>query len=181
MITPHPRILIAGIGNIFLGDDAFGAETALALIQRPQPEGVVIREFGIHADDLALALCDRYDAVIFIDANPRGRTPGTVSMLELEMPLADPHANAITSGHSLDPVAVLQLAANYGAHLDRLFLVGCEPAVLEPADDEAELSPPVRAAVPEAVAMVEVLVANLLNGKESLHREPAALAAAAHR
>ena len=138
---------------------------------------MTIREFGIHSHDLALALGEHYDAAIFIDANPRGRTPGTVSMIELEMPAADPEANAITSGHSLDPVAVLQLAANYGAHVDRLFLVGCEPAVLEPADGEPGLSAPVRAAVPQAIAMVEALVAHLLNGRESFYREPAALAA----
>src|SRR5258708_5067996 len=100
----HPRILIAGIGNIFLGDDAFGIETAMALIQRSQPEGVTVREFGVHADDLALALCEGYDAVIFIDANPRGKTPGTVSLMELELPEPDVHANSTTSGHSLDPV-----------------------------------------------------------------------------
>jgi hydrogenase maturation protease len=173
MIMNHPRILIAGIGNIFLGDDAFGVESALALIQRPQPDCVTIREFGIHSHDLAFALCDHYDAVIFIDANPRGKTPGTVSLLELEMPRADATANPVTSGHSLDPVVVLQLAANYGAHVERLFLVGCEPAVLEPPDGEIELSPPVRAAVSQAVTMIEALIAKLIRNQDSFRYAPA--------
>ena len=156
-----PRILIAGIGNIFLGDDAFGVETVHALKGRSLPEDVTVRDFGVHGHDLAFALGDGYDAVVLVDATPRGQTPGTLSLLELSLPAAG-QEGAAGGGHSLDPVGVLQLAANFGAKVDHLFLIGCEPAVLESDDGTVELSAPVRAAVPRAVTMIETLITALV-------------------
>src|ERR1700676_3752545 len=78
-------ILVAGIGNIFLGDDAFGVEVVRRLVQRPLPEGVRVVDFGIRGLDLTYALLDKYAAVIFVDAAPRGGTPGTLYVIEPEL------------------------------------------------------------------------------------------------
>jgi hydrogenase maturation protease len=77
------RILVAGIGNIFLGDDAFGCEVARILSQRSLPEGVRVRDFGIRSLDLAYAMMEDYDAVILVDASPRGDAPGTLYLINL--------------------------------------------------------------------------------------------------
>lgn len=166
------RILIAGIGNVFLGDDAFGVETVRGLMGRPWPAGVVARDFGIRGHDLVFALMDGYETVILVDSVSRGKPPGTIYELELEFPLAGSLPGSLSGGHSLDPLTVLQFAAALGAHADRLYLVGCEPAVLDPGDGEMQLSAAVRAAVPVAVGRIEVLVATLLRFNRKPERGP---------
>ncbi|HXD85681.1 MAG TPA: hydrogenase maturation protease [Urbifossiella sp.] len=156
-----PRILVAGIGNIFFGDDAFGVEVVRALALRPLPDAVQVKDFGIRGFDLASALVSGYDATILVDAVPRGGEPGTLYCLEIE-PEAHSDESAV-DGHSLDPVSVLRLAESLGVPARQLLLVGCEPSPGTPDDDFTEgLSPAVRAAVPEAVAMIESLVGQLL-------------------
>lgn len=159
-----PRILVAGIGNIFLGDDAFGVETVVALLGRTLREGIVAKDFGTRGHDLAFAMGEGYEAVVFVDATPRGTAPGTLCLLELEMPAAGQPSGAALGGHSLEPVAVLHLAATLGTRVERLFLVGCEPAALDDENGSMELSPPVREAVPAAVAMIEDLLDRLTRG-----------------
>jgi hydrogenase maturation protease len=166
-MTP-PRILIAGIGNIFLGDDAFGVEVAWRLARRQWPEGVRVLDFGIRGHDLAYALLDSYDAVVLVDATPRGQPPGTLSVLELDThgPPEEGSNGAAVETHGMDPVKVLRLASQMGASLKRLLLVGCEPdACGEPEDEAAGMSEPVRRAVEEAVPLVESVVAKLLGGE----------------
>jgi len=167
-MTPPPRILIAGIGNIFLGDDAFGVEVARRLGALPLPHEVRVVDFGIRGLDLAYALLDDYEAVVLVDACPRGEPPGTLSVLELPTgEPADPGANPMVEGHNLDPARVLQLAASLGAGVGRMILVGCEPKPIdESADFGFELSPQARAAVDEAVPLVHSLVLRLLHGAE---------------
>lgn len=163
------HILIAGIGNIFLGDDAFGVETVRQLAQRPLSEGVRVVDFGIRAYDLAYALTDSYDAAILVDAVPRGEPPGTVYLIKPEVS-ADSAEQAAVDAHSLNPVVVLQMARSLGNCVERLYLVGCEPAVLEDENGELGLSVPVQAAVLQAVAMIESLVQELLS--EQVNSEP---------
>ena len=158
------KILVAGIGNIFLGDDAFGVETVIALLGRDLPPGVVARDFGTRGHDLAYAMGEGYDAVILVDAAPTGKEPGTLSLLELEMPGPEAGSEGGLGGHSLEPVAVLQFAASLGTRVGRLFLVGCEPGILQDDDGAMELSPPVREAVPVAVAMIEELARRIVEG-----------------
>ncbi|MDR3638158.1 MAG: hydrogenase maturation protease [Isosphaeraceae bacterium] len=167
-----PRILVACIGNIFLGDDAFGVEVAQRLAQTGLPEGVRVVDFGIRGLDLAYALLDDHDAVVLVDATPRGGTPGTLYVLEPTLdglPEDEPAAPAV-EGHGMDPVKVLRLAASMGAKLERLRLVGCEP--VPPAsehDMSMELSAPVRAAVDPAVVVIKEVVADLLaNGASAV-------------
>jgi hydrogenase maturation protease len=150
------KILVAGIGNIFFGDDAFGSEVARELMRHPFPGNVRVEDFGIRSYDLAYALMDGTDAVL-IDAVPRGQAPGTVYLIEPD--LANLGA-ATPDGHSMNPVSVLQMVQSLGGHTGKLFLVGCEPSVLE--SEEMGLSAPVQAAVPEAIALVERVVADLL-------------------
>jgi len=154
------RILVAGIGNIFFGDDAFGVEVIRALQERAIPPEVYLEDFGIRSYDLAYALMDGYDVVILVDATPRGQTPGTVSLIEPLLDGLDDAPMDITNAHGLNPATVLQMVQTMGGHMGRLYLVGCEPRVLE--SDDLVLSPPVQAAIPQAVEMILSLVDTLL-------------------
>jgi hydrogenase maturation protease len=157
-----PRILIAGVGNIFLGDDAFGVVVVRQLSERQQPTGVRIVDFGIRGLDLTYALLERYEAVIIVDAVSRGGPAGTLYVLELE-PEKPGAAGVVVGGHNLDPASVLRLAAEMGSTIQRLYVVGCEPRSLHEYDDMSDgLSGPVRAAVSEAILLIETLVADLL-------------------
>lgn len=154
------RVLIAGIGNIFFGDDAFGCEVISELSRRNLPPEVCINDFGIRGYDLACALTKEYDAVILVDASPRGQPPGTVYLIEPDREEVQRLAPATPDGHSLDPVSILQLAHSLGGFTGKLFLVGCEPAVLENEDGAMGLSEPVREAVPRAIDLIGSLLGN---------------------
>ena len=162
------RILIAGVGNIFMGDDAFGVETARCLMTAHLPEGVRVKDFGIRSFDLAYSLMDGYDAVILVDATPRGQTPGMVYLIEPGMDQLNP-SDAPMNSHSMDLMRALELAKSLGAHFGQLYLVGCEPEILETENGLIGLSPKVQAAVPVATELIQSLVADVLqNNKLSL-------------
>lgn len=152
------RILIAGIGNIFFGDDAFGCEVISELSRRHLPPEVCINDFGIRSYDLACALTKEYEAVILVDAAPRGQPPGTLYLIEPDRDELQRLAPATPDGHSLDPVSALQLTQLFGGCTGRLFLVGCEPAVLQTDDGAMGLSAPVREAVPRAIDLIDSLL-----------------------
>lgn len=162
----QPRILVAGVGNIFFGDDAFGCEVVQRLARRPLPADVRVVDYGIRGLDLAYALLDDYEAVILVDATPRGGSPGTLYVLEPEWRAAEAEEGALIEAHSMDPVKVLRLAAALGAQVKRLLLVGCEPMTSPDVEDmQGGLSEPVRAAEEEAVVLIESLIARLLRGE----------------
>jgi hydrogenase maturation protease len=151
------KVLVACVGNIFLGDDAFGVEVARSLAGRQLPAGVNVIDFGIRSYDLAYALMNEWDLKILVDALPRGGKPGTVYVMEPELP-ADIGQEALDA-HSMNPVAVLQLVRALGGQVGRLLVVGCEPETVEPnAEGQLVLSEPVRAAVDEAVGVIERLI-----------------------
>jgi hydrogenase maturation protease len=162
------RVLVAGIGNIFLGDDGFGVEVVQRLSGRRLPEGVEVVDFGIRGMDLAYALHEDYDLVVFVDATPRGGEPGTVYLIEPEI---EEDGVVSLDTHGMDPVKVIRLARALGARPTRTLVVGCEPQVIpgrrsgsqtHPYDDMLmELSEPVHAAVEEAAKLVESLVAGV--------------------
>ncbi len=149
------RLLIAGIGNVFLGDDGFGVELARRLAGRPWPAGVRVVDFGIRGFDLACALVDGWGGCVLLDAIDRGGPPGTLYVIEPEVP-GEP---AALEAHGLAPVQVLGLAASLGEVCPWLRLVGCQPLTLGSEEEpRMELSAAVAAAVEEAVELVEELV-----------------------
>jgi hydrogenase maturation protease len=154
------RVLVAGIGNVFLGDDGFGVALAGRLARRALPAGVEVVDYGIRGMDLAYAMQEGWDAVVLLDAAPRGEPPGTVSLIE-------PDTDDIPAGfdaHGMDPVKVLALARSLGGELPRTLVVACEPLSAPAPEEEdvvADLSEPVRAALDPAALLVEELLAEL--------------------
>lgn len=158
MTTPS-RILVAGIGNIFFGDDGFGVEVSRRLAGRPLPEGVRVVDFGIRGLDLTYALLDDYDGVVLVDTVMRGGEPGTLYVIEPEVPEED---ELSVEPHGLDPNTVLAMLRTMGGEVRRLRLVGCEPAALGSDEELAMgLSAKVAAAVEPAADLVESVVAEL--------------------
>jgi hydrogenase maturation protease len=168
-----PRILIAGIGNIFLGDDAFGSEVARRMSGHPLPEGVRLTDFGIRGLDLTYALLDNYDAAILVDAAQRGQPPGTLYVIEPD-PAVDPQSHAsgpLIDAHSMDPVKVLRLASAIGEIPERVLLVACEPATFgSDLDPATGLSEPVAAAVDEAILLINSLLERLIAEHQDSNR-----------
>lgn len=152
-------VLVAGIGNIFHGDDAFGVEVARKLAAAPLPPNVQVRDFGIRGIDLAFALLNEPDLTILVDAVARGGEPGTVYTIEPDLSTLDADPLEAVNSHSLDPAMVLRLAKQMGARFRRVLLVGCEPETLggEP-DGQIGLSDAVAAAVAPAAATVLALL-----------------------
>jgi len=168
-VAREPRILVAGIGNIFLGDDAFGVEVVRRLSFRELPSNVKVTDFGIRGYDLAYALLDQYDTTILVDACPRGETAGTLYVIEPnlnDLGGADEQQAAVEA-HSMNPLNVLRLASSMGP-LKRILLVGCEPGTLGPEEGQMGLSEPVEAVIDEAVKLVESIVNKILSGNEDL-------------
>jgi hydrogenase maturation protease len=157
------RILVAGIGNIFMGDDAFGCEVAKKLSARELPADVRLVDYGIRGLDLTYALLDNPDLTILIDAIHRGGAPGTLYTIEPEV---ESGSDERMDTHSMDPVRVLQAARAMGGAAGRILLVGCEPGDLGGEEGRMGLTPPVAAALDEAAGMVEELIQKELTGKE---------------
>lgn len=162
--TIRPRILVAGIGNIFLADDGFGVAVAQQLASLPQPGGVDARDFGIRGMDLAYAMQKDYDAVILVDAAQRGEPAGTLSVIDARADLDVPPS---IETHGMDPVRVLALARALGHVPERVLVVACEPERIvapEQWDDmDATLSDAVAHSIPGAVDLVQTLIARLMD------------------
>jgi hydrogenase maturation protease len=198
------RILIAGVGNIFFGDDGFGGEVARQLRLREssaelvapkscrsgteadglvrlkgdargrtsstteRPDEVRVEDFGIRSYDLAYAIMDGYDAVILVDATARGSPPGTLYLIEPDSTKST--SFEVTNAHGMNPALVLQMVkvlggepGTLGGEPRRIYIVGCEPAVLE--TDEIGLSETVAAVVPQAIEMIQSLTQSLLDAR----------------
>lgn len=158
------RVLVAGIGNVFLGDDGFGVEVARRLHARGGlPAGVELVDMGIRGMHLAYRLLDGYDGLLLIDSMHGDGPPGTVYRVEHD--LDAPAGGGSVNGHGMDPGTVLallgELATVNGVDrpVGRVLLVGCEPAVLHEC---MGLSEPVAAAVEPALRAVDELLPLLL-------------------
>lgn len=148
--------LVAGIGNVFLGDDGFGVEAVQALSARPLPDGVEVVDFGVRGVHLAYQLLDGYDTLVLVDATARGGAPGTLYLIEADGAGPVAPGGAVLDGHHMSPDAVLALLGTLCAGTGstpprRTLVIGCEPASTE---EGIGLSGPVAAAVPEAVRML---------------------------
>lgn len=144
------RVLVAGIGNIFLGDDGFGVEVAARLSTRELPEGVRSADFGIRGIHLAYELIDGYDALVLIDAMPLGEPPGTLAVVEPEQ-LKVPTPDSVLDAHTMNPAVVLGLLDMLDAKVGRIVVIGCQPLAFEGIG----LTPPVQEAVDVAVDLLE--------------------------
>jgi hydrogenase maturation protease len=159
-------ILVAGIGNIFLGDDAFGVEVARRMAGLDLPASVRVADFGIRGFDLAYALQDGYETTILVDACPHGEAPGTLYVIEPDLKALDgpDAAPATVEAHAMNPMNVLRMAKAMNIEIKNVLLVGCEPETLGGEEGQMGLSAPVEAAVDEAVKLVASLVNRILNG-----------------
>jgi hydrogenase maturation protease len=160
-----PTILVAGIGNIFLGDDAFGVEVVRRLANRQLPESVRVVDFGIRGLDLAYALQDGYETTILVDACPHGRAAGTLYVIEPDLKaLDDPDGPpAVVEAHAMNPMNVLRMARAMNIEIKNVLLVGCEPETLGGAEGQMGLSAAVEAAVDHAVKLAESIINRILN------------------
>jgi hydrogenase maturation protease len=147
--------LVAGVGNIFLGDDGFGVEVARRLALAPLPAGTRVRDFGIRGVHLAYELLEGYETLILVDTLMRGEAPGTLYVFEPDLDAPAPAPGL--DGHGLNPAAVLALVKTLGGTVGRTLVVGCEPADME---ERIGLSAQVALAVDEAVRLVRRLVQN---------------------
>jgi hydrogenase maturation protease len=171
MSNPTCRILVAGIGNLFLGDDGFGVALADRLSRRELPAGVEVVDFGIRGMDLAYAMQDGYDAVVLLDATPRGEQPGTLYVIEPEVEPGE----VAPEGHGMDPAKVLALVHALGGTPPRTLIVGCEPSTHMSADDPdlvVDLSEPVRMALDPAETLVESVLAKLTSQETTKGESP---------
>jgi hydrogenase maturation protease len=152
------KTLVAGVGNVFLGDDAFGVEVVRLLAGRPYPPGVQVRDFGIRGVHLVYELLNGCDLFVLVDAAARGEEPGTVTVLEADLPEPSPDAvpQPVMDAHSLTPDSIFAMLSALGGHPGRSLVVACEPADVGPG---MGLSAPVQEAVPHAVRAVEDILA----------------------
>ena len=164
-----PTILVAGIGNIFLGDDAFGVEVVRRLAAIELPPEVRVTDFGIRGFDLAYALQDGYETTILVDACPHGQTPGTLSVIEPDLKaLDDPAvAPATVEGHAMNPMSVLRMARAMNIEVKNILLIGCEPETLGGEEGQMGLSAPVEAAVDAAVKLVQSVIDKILDKRKT--------------
>jgi hydrogenase maturation protease len=160
------RVMVAGIGNVFFGDDAFGVEVVRRLAGRPLPAGTRVKDFGIRGLDLAYEMTSgAYDAVVLVDAVRRGRAPGDLVVLDVAAVACDQGAAPVVQGHAVTPDEVLRVARTLGDVPAVLRIVGCEPKELGTDDDPVfGLSPEVEEAVGRAVGVVEATVASIVRG-----------------
>ena len=161
------KILIAGIGNIFLADDGFGVEVAARLAKQTFSPGVRVGDFGIRGFDLAYALMEGYETTILVDAFPGEGQPGALFVVEPDLQDLDSAETqpGFIEPHAMNPINVLRMAKNMGGELKRVLLVGCVPATLGPEEGAMGLSEPVAAAVDEAEKLIDSLVTRILAGE----------------
>ncbi len=153
-----PKTLVAGVGNIFLSDDAFGCEVVRQLAGRSIPEGVEVCDYGVRGVHLAYQLLEGYDLLVLIDAAPRDYAPGTVSLFEVPLDrieAADGTAAPLVDAHGMEPASILATLGSLGGSVARVLVVACEPETVE---EGLGLSAVVQAAVPHAAEIVEQLM-----------------------
>jgi hydrogenase maturation protease len=158
------KVLVAGIGNVFLGDDGFGVEVALRLLREPWPPGIEVVDAGIRGMHLAYRLLEGYDLLVAIDAVARGGEPGTVYVIEPEveaLPAGEPDA------HSISLPSVLAMVRALGGRLGRVLLVGCEPAHV---GEQLGLSAAVEAAVGPAAWRVRQIAEGAMHDEATAAR-----------
>jgi hydrogenase maturation protease len=168
-----PRVLCAGIGNVFFSDDGFGVAVADRLKRMSVPDGVVVEDYGIRGVHLAYELLDGYDALVLIDTLPPGdEPPGTVVVFEPDSTPTEAGGDVAPAmdAHTMTPVAVLTTLASLGGSVERVVVVGCRPATIEGG---MGLSEPVAGAIDRAVETVIELLIELVGNRPTDVCQPA--------
>ena len=166
------NVLIAGIGNIFLGDDAFGSMVARRMMDRPHRPEVKILDFGIRGFDLAFTLLENYELVVLIDILPHSALSGSLRVLELPLSAPSDANRGAPQSHGMTPVRALELANQFGVNAKHIYLIGCEPENLLPNESgEFSLTPAVEAAVEPAILLVNELVEEFFQKTEQQPRQ----------
>jgi hydrogenase maturation protease len=158
-------ILVAGIGNIFKGDDGFGVEVVKRLSLHVDAQMVRVVDFGIRGIDLAYTLLEsQYEQVILVDVAQRGGLPGSVYVIQPEIDEFRAEFNRdsfenVSEAHDLHPAQVLKWVSLVAGRLPPIQIVACEPERLG-TDNELimGLSERVRLAIDPAVKAVERLI-----------------------
>jgi hydrogenase maturation protease len=159
---PQYRVLVACIGNIFLGDDGFGCQVARDLAGMELPSDATVVDYGIRGLDLAYALLEPHDAVIIVDAIVRGDAPGTIYLLEPAHPSNDESPETALDPHSMDPAHLLAMARSLGTITADIFIVGCEPLDFgDELEGRMELSSVVKNSVPQGARAVCELIGHI--------------------
>ncbi len=149
------RILVAGIGNVFLGDDGFGVEVVRRIDPAHLPERVDVVDYGIRGVHLAYELLDgRYGTLVLVDAVPLDEPPGTLAVLDADAGALEQEP-VVPDAHGMHPQAVLQLLRNLGGSVGRVLVVGCRPAIVE---ERMGLSDVVAGVVDDAARLVTQVV-----------------------
>jgi hydrogenase maturation protease len=157
------RALVAGFGNLLLGDDGFGVEVVRRLAKDPLPGGAEILEVGIGGMELIFGLMNGCGRLVIVDAVRRGLPPGTISVFApSEADLAAGSEPGIDP-HFAEPTRAMKVAMKLGYLPADVTIVGCEPQC---CDLDLTLSPAVRAAVDEAVVRVREVLASNCNHKQ---------------
>ncbi|MEP6616308.1 MAG: hydrogenase maturation protease [Ginsengibacter sp.] len=159
--TARKRVMIAGVGNMFLKDDGFGGAVIKKIAHKKFPPGVEVKDFGTGGLKLAYDLMRGYDGLILLDASTRGEKPGTLYMIEPNQDEINPDLQdgGPIDPHGADPATVLRFVKSIGSWPAKVFIVACEPETVE--DFEIGLSAPVMAAIEKAIEMVEELVKDI--------------------
>ena len=158
------RILVAGVGNIFFGDDAYGCEVIRRIQGREWSPDVRVVDFGIRSTHLAFELMSGYEGAILIDAVPRGGEPGTLYVIE---PDVRP-ASATPDAHTMDLSSVFAFMRTLEGNAPQIIIIGCEPGN---TGEGIGLSPPVERAVEQTRSLVRDVLEKYFDRRSSLHRE----------
>jgi hydrogenase maturation protease len=162
-MTVASRVLVAGIGNVFLGDDAFGVEVARRLSDEALPVGVTVADMGIRALHLAYALLDGPELLVVVDAVNRDQPPGTLYLIDPQLELSSTDDSGdVADAHGMNLQTVAAAVRALGGVLPPVRLIGCQPAFV---GERMGLSPEVENAVPEAMKMVRATVAETLQSE----------------
>jgi hydrogenase maturation protease len=155
------QILVAGVGNAWLQDDAFGGEVARRMEAEGVPSGVTVMDFGTGGLDLAYEVMRGYDGLVILDASRHGGEPGTLYVIE---PERDEIAPEIADGemidpHGMDPATMLRFVRATGGWPGKVVVIGCEPGEVDEVG--LGLTPPVAAVVGRAIELVRETIAEL--------------------
>ena len=170
-VLPNPvsrkkRVMIAGVGNMFMKDDGFGVEVVKKMRDKVFPEGVELKDFGTGGLKLAYDLMNGYDGLILLDASPRGGKPGTLYVIEAKE--SDVSGDLENGGpidpHGGDPITVLRFVKSVGSWPGKVMIVACEPE--QTGDFEIGLSEPVQASLDQAVILVEEILHDIYHDKK---------------